>query len=81
MLIIFGLTSRAYLLGTISIVCEHCGQQGAHHVTKHARKFSIFFIPLIPAGTRYEDTCTVCGRVRSITAEQADRAISMSQLR
>jgi hypothetical protein len=73
-LIIFGLTGRHHLLGTISAVCERCGNQGAHHVTKYVRKFSVFFIPLIPLGARFDDTCTVCGRVRPLTREQADRA-------
>jgi zinc-ribbon family len=55
------------------MICERCGNQGAHHLTKYVRRFSIFFVPLIPVGTRYEDTCTVCGRVRPITREQAER--------
>jgi hypothetical protein len=80
-LIIFGLTSRDHLLATISVVCERCGHQGAHHLTKHVRKFSIFFIPLIPLGTRYQDTCTVCGRVRPITRDQAERASAIGPLR
>jgi hypothetical protein len=73
-LIIFGLSGRSYLLGTIAAVCERCGYQGAHHLTKYVRRFSVFFVPLIPLGTRYEDTCTVCGRVRSVTREQAESA-------
>jgi zinc-ribbon family len=80
-LIIFGLTSRDHLVGTISVVCERCGYQGAHHVTKRVRRFSVFFIPLIPLGTSYADTCTVCGRVLSITREQANRAIATGSLR
>ena len=74
MLIIFGLTTRAHLLATISMVCEHCGNQGAHHLTKHMRRISVFFIPLIPLGARYEDVCTVCGRSREVSREQAERA-------
>lgn len=81
MLIIFGLTDREHLVGTISVVCERCGHQGAHHLTKHVRRFSVFFIPLIPVGTRYQDTCTVCGRVRPLTRDQAERAIVTDPLR
>ena len=68
-------------MATISVVCERCGHQGAHHLTKHVRKFSVFFIPLIPLGTRYEDTCTVCGRIRPVTRDQAERATAMGPLR
>jgi hypothetical protein len=80
-LIIFGLTSRDFHLVTISMRCEHCGNVGAHHVVKHVRKFSLFFIPLIPVGTRYEDTCTVCGRIRPITREQAESVAMTGPLR
>lgn len=79
-LIIFGLTGRNHLVGTVSAICERCGNQGAHHLTKYVRRFSIFFIPLIPLGTRYDDTCTVCGRVRPMTREQSERAAA-GQLR
>lgn len=81
MLIIFGLTGRSHLIRTISAVCERCGSQGAHHVTKYVRRFSVFFIPLIPLGKRYEDTCTVCGRVRPLTREQAEGSPTTSPLR
>lgn len=81
MLIIFGVTGRTHLLGTISVVCEYCGHQGAHHVSKHVRRFSVFFVPLIPLATQYEDTCTVCGRVRPVTREQAERATAVGPLR
>ena len=74
MLIIFGLTSRAHLLATISMVCERCGNVGAHQLTKHTRRISVFFVPLIPLGARYEDVCTVCGRTLEVTREQAERA-------
>jgi hypothetical protein len=73
-LIIFGLTGRSHLLGTVLAVCERCGNQGAHHLKKYVRRFSVFFVPLIPLGTRYDDTCTVCGRVRPITRDEAERA-------
>ena len=81
MLIIFGLTGRSHLVRTISTVCERCGNRGAHHLTKYVRKFSVFFIPLIPLGTRYDDTCTVCGRVRPITRQQAEYPPSADPLR
>ncbi len=74
MLIIFGLTTRTHPMTTITVVCERCGYQGAHQLTRHTRRISIFFVPLIPVGTRFDDTCTVCGRVRPISREFAEGA-------
>ena len=73
-MLIFGLTAREYLLATLVFVCERCQVQGAHHLVKRVRKFSLFFIPLLPVGTRYLDTCTACGRTLEVPREQAERA-------
>jgi hypothetical protein len=37
------------------------------------RYFTLFFVPVIPLGTKYFTTCTMCGRVTSITKEGADQ--------
>jgi hypothetical protein len=72
--LIFGLSARDTLLATLVFLCERCGNSGAHQLIKRVRKFSLFFIPLIPVGTRYFDTCTVCGRTIDVPREQAERA-------
>jgi hypothetical protein len=47
MLIIgFGVTE--VLLSTLVFTCETCGNHAAHQLTKQTRKFSLFFIPLLP---------------------------------
>jgi hypothetical protein len=78
-LIILGLTSRDNLLGTVSYVCEHCGQPGAHQLIERVRRFSVFFIPLIPLGSRHFDTCTVCGRTIERSQQQVEAALPASQ--
>lgn len=77
-MLIFGLSARDFLLATLSFVCEHCGNRGAHHLVKRVRKFSLFFIPLIPVSTRYFDTCTVCGRTVDVPRAEAERAVASS---
>ena len=78
-MLIFGLSSREYVLALISYVCEVCGHQGAHRLVKLVRKFSLFFIPLFPVGTRYLDTCTVCARTIEVSRDQAELAVNQGQ--
>ena len=73
-MLIFGLSSRDLLLATLTLVCERCHRQGAHHLLKRVRRFSLFFVPLFPVGTRYLDVCTVCGRTAGVAREAAERA-------
>ncbi len=70
-MLIFGLHVSRILMATPVYVCERCGNNAAHQLVKRVRKFSLFFIPLFPVGTRYEDTCTACGRVIDVSADQA----------
>lgn len=77
MLIIFGLSARDHLLATVSSLCERCGHSGAHHLIKRVRKFSIFFIPLIPVSTRHYDVCLVCGRSRELSRAEVQTAAAV----
>jgi hypothetical protein len=71
-LLIFGYRTRLAILATISYVCETCGVQAAHRVTRRRRWFTLFFIPVIPLGSgTFTDTCVNCGRGRQLTKEQA----------
>ena len=73
-MLIFGLGVSQKLLATLVYVCETCGNSAAHHLVKRVRKFSLFFVPLFPVGTRYSDTCTACGRVIDVGREHAEAA-------
>lgn len=74
MLFIFGVGEREVSLSTVLLSCEVCGNYAGHHIVKRVRKVSLFFIPLIPIGTRYLDWCTSCGRTREISRGQAEAA-------
>ena len=74
MFLIFGIGVSESLLATVFGPCETCGNQAAHRLSKHSRRFSLFFIPLFSVGTKYFDTCTACGRVREVSREQAEMA-------
>jgi hypothetical protein len=78
--LIFGLSTRDFLMATLVFVCERCHQQGAHQLLRRVRRISLFFIPLIPVGTRYLDVCTVCGRTIDVPREMAERALATGQV-
>ena len=73
-MLIFGFGVTETLLSTLVYACETCGNHAAHQLSKRTRKFSLFFIPLFPVGTRYLDSCTACGRVIEVSRDQAENA-------
>ena len=79
-MLIFGLSTRDFLMATLYFVCERCHNQGAHQLVRRVRRISLFFVPLIPVGTRYLDTCTVCGRTVDVPREQAEQAAATGQV-
>jgi hypothetical protein len=70
-MLIFGLSVKQILLATLVYVCETCGTNAAHRLVKRVRRFTLFFLPLFPVGTRYVDTCTYCGRSLDVPADRA----------
>lgn len=79
-MLIFGLSTRDFLMATLVFVCEVCHQQGAHQLSRRVRRISLFFIPLIPVGTRYLDQCTVCGRVIDVPRAMAEQAAATGRV-
>ena len=75
-MLIFGFRVSEALVTTLGYVCENCGQQAAHHLSKRVRKFTLFFIPVLPVGTKYYDTCTYCGRTIQVPKEQAESVVA-----
>lgn len=70
-MLIFGIGVREFLLTTLVFVCERCGNNAPHQLIKRVRKLSLFFIPLLPIGTKYLDSCTACGRVIDVPQAEA----------
>ena len=52
MFLIFGLSTKAELLGLVSFVCHVCGNAGPHQLVREKTRFSLFFVPLIPIRTQ-----------------------------
>jgi transcription elongation factor Elf1 len=70
MLLIFGLKTVVRALPGRRATCTNCGQFVQHYLDEHARKFTLFFIPVLTTSRRYQITCSNCGRVSSISARE-----------
>jgi hypothetical protein len=76
MIILFGFRRKSSRLATIFVMCAHCRTPAAHAVARTRRFFTLFFVPIIPLGTKYFTTCTMCGYVTQITKEGADQYLA-----
>jgi hypothetical protein len=66
-------------LAVIFTMCSFCHTPAAHAVTRLRKFFTLFFIPVLPIGTKYTTTCTLCGRSALISRETADKLVAFAQ--
>ncbi|HET7476454.1 MAG TPA: zinc-ribbon domain-containing protein [Dermatophilaceae bacterium] len=78
-MLILGFSAKDTLLATLLFVCGHCGVNAPHQLVKRARRFTLFFIPVLPVGTKYLDTCTACGHVIDVPRGQAEAALAQGR--
>lgn len=78
-MLIFGVRRRGYRMVNVFAMCGTCHTPAAHAVVRVKTFFTFFFIPLIPLGSKYRSTCTMCGAVSNLTKEQADAAVATAQ--
>jgi hypothetical protein len=78
-LIIFGLRRRGQRMANVFAMCGVCHSPAAQGLIRIKTFFTLFFIPLIPVGTKYRSVCTMCGATSSLTKDQADQAMAMAQ--
>jgi zinc-ribbon family len=76
MIILFGFRRKAARLATIFVMCGACRTPAAHALTRTRRYFTLFFVPVIPLGSKYFTTCTMCGHGTQITKEGADHYLA-----
>jgi transcription elongation factor Elf1 len=70
MLFIFGIKTAVKVLPARMATCQFCGQFARHFLEEHARKFTLFFIPVLTTSRSYQTTCSNCGRVSSMNARE-----------
>ncbi len=79
MFILFGFRRRSARLGAVFAMCQFCHTPAAQQVVRTRRYFTLFFVPVIPLGSSYATTCTMCGRSSRITAEAAQQLVATAQ--
>lgn len=79
MLVIFGIKRKAYRLATVFALCRLCGSPAAQVVSRVRTYFSLFFVPVIPLGSTYRSTCSLCGRTVKVTKEDAEQLVAHAQ--
>jgi hypothetical protein len=79
MFIIFGIKRMMRRLATVFAMCGQCGTPAAQVVVRRSTWFSLFFIPVIPLGSKYSSTCTLCGMATRLDKDQALHMVALSQ--
>lgn len=56
----WGNAKQKDLGATYPVECGRCGNEVFYHLIKFWKRFSLFFIPLIPYGRKYFLSCPIC---------------------
>lgn len=79
MFLIFGVKHLKRRLVTTFALCGRCGTPAAQVLTRLGTWFSLFFVPVIPLGTKYVLTCTFCGESTKLEKLQATQMVAAAQ--
>ena len=63
-------------MANVFAMCGVCHTPAAQGIVRIKTFFTLFFIPLIPVGTKYRSVCTMCGATSNLTKDQADHAMA-----
>jgi hypothetical protein len=78
-LILFGVRRRATRLAVVMLLCPSCQTPAAQVIRRLRRWVTVFFVPLVPLGTSYDLTCTMCGSTVSLSPRQAGRYVGSAE--
>jgi hypothetical protein len=79
MFLIFGIKRLRRRLATMLAICGQCGTPAAQVIVRMSTWFSLFFIPVIPLGSKYFSTCTLCGKSMKLDKEQALHMVAAAE--
>jgi len=79
MFIIFGIKRMVRRLATMLAICRTCGTPAAQVIIRRSTWFSLFFIPVVPLGSKYSSTCTLCGTSMKLDKAQALQMVAAAQ--
>ena len=63
--------------GALLMACPYCRQDQLFRHMSQTRAFSLFFIPIIPYGTKHFLLCPVCRNGSELTAAAVPKAVEM----
>jgi hypothetical protein len=72
-IIIWGIRRRLANLAMLTLACRH-GHVAAHRLVRVSRWFTLFFVPIAPAGRYYFSVCAHCGLQVRWGKEEAEAA-------
>ena len=72
MLILFGIRRRRRQLGVVLMMCQRCQRPCAHTTVQVKTFFTLFFIPVIPMGSKYYTVCSMCAVATNIPKAHAE---------
>ena len=73
MFFFFGWRSKAKALGQLENPCQKCSRSTVHAAIESKKWFTLFFIPVIPLGSKFVLRCGVCGLTTAGTEEVKNR--------
>lgn len=74
--VIWGFKRYVTALAMLTLVCGHCQRPTAHPLRKVVTKFTLFWIPLFPTGTKHVLQCSYCGYAQQVSAEESERLLA-----
>ncbi|GAA1989541.1 zinc-ribbon domain-containing protein [Amycolatopsis minnesotensis] len=78
-MIIYGWRTKVHDRGTATLVCAQCQNPAAHVVRNAVKKFTLFWIPLFPIGSKWFTQCTFCGAANKTTKAEAQQVMNTAQ--
>jgi hypothetical protein len=77
--VIFGIKRLRKRLATVFALCGQCNTPAAQVIVRASTWFSLFFVPVIPLGSKYISTCTYCGNSMKLEKAQALQMVVSAQ--
>ena len=69
MLFLFGMRSKAKVIGQVERSCSKCSKATVQSAIETQRWFTVFFVPVIPIGCSFAIRCNLCGLTVKGSAE------------
>ncbi len=66
MLIIFGASEKKTAHGEVRRYCPVCGRETQHTREDRTNRLTVYFVPVLPLGTKHVLRCNLCGHEEAV---------------